>query len=193
MSSPKAIAPAQSFWLALACRRVRRLFGQYSAWRLGFAASNHGPANAASRGWCQAWIVPGKIPALWPVHTLCCRCRHAEAGQAFCICRFAMTAPEFIAKWSGVDLTERSAARQHFLDLCELAGRRRVLKLSRFPFRGRRLQWGARSSRSPNPPSRRIRVPLKFPPPKNSRTQFAAGRRKRRARRPCSPKRNRQN
>ena len=33
-----------------------------------------------------------------------------------------MTAPEFIAKWSKVDLTERSAAQQHFLDLCELVG-----------------------------------------------------------------------
>ena len=33
-----------------------------------------------------------------------------------------MNAPEFIAKWSKVDLTERSAAQQHFLDLCELVG-----------------------------------------------------------------------
>ena len=33
-----------------------------------------------------------------------------------------MTAQEFIAKWSKVDLTERSAAQQHFLDLCELIG-----------------------------------------------------------------------
>jgi type II restriction/modification system DNA methylase subunit YeeA len=33
-----------------------------------------------------------------------------------------MTAPEFLAKWSKVDLTERSAAQQHFLDLCELVG-----------------------------------------------------------------------
>jgi type II restriction/modification system DNA methylase subunit YeeA len=33
-----------------------------------------------------------------------------------------MTAQEFIAKWSQVDLTERSAAQQHFLDLCELVG-----------------------------------------------------------------------
>ncbi len=33
-----------------------------------------------------------------------------------------MTAPDFIAKWSKVDLTERSAAQQHFLDLCELVG-----------------------------------------------------------------------
>jgi hypothetical protein len=33
-----------------------------------------------------------------------------------------MTAQDFIAKWSKVDLTERSAAQQHFLDLCELVG-----------------------------------------------------------------------
>jgi hypothetical protein len=33
-----------------------------------------------------------------------------------------MTAQEFIAKWSKVDLTERAAAQQHFLDLCELVG-----------------------------------------------------------------------
>ena len=30
--------------------------------------------------------------------------------------------PEFIAKWSKVELTERSAAQAHFLDLCELVG-----------------------------------------------------------------------
>ena len=33
-----------------------------------------------------------------------------------------MTAEAFIAKWRQVDLTERSAAQQHFLDLCELVG-----------------------------------------------------------------------
>ena len=33
-----------------------------------------------------------------------------------------MTAEDFIAKWSKVDLTERSAAQAHFLDLCELVG-----------------------------------------------------------------------
>jgi type II restriction/modification system DNA methylase subunit YeeA len=33
-----------------------------------------------------------------------------------------MTSQEFIAKWSKVDLTERAAAQQHFLDLCELVG-----------------------------------------------------------------------
>jgi hypothetical protein len=36
-----------------------------------------------------------------------------------------MTAQDFIAKWSKVDLTERSAAQQHFLDLCELVGQPR--------------------------------------------------------------------
>ncbi|MCU0785779.1 MAG: class I SAM-dependent DNA methyltransferase [Verrucomicrobia bacterium] len=33
-----------------------------------------------------------------------------------------MTAEAFIAKWRQVDLTERSAAQAHFLDLCELVG-----------------------------------------------------------------------
>lgn len=33
-----------------------------------------------------------------------------------------MNAAEFIAKWQKVELTERSAAQQHFLDLCDLVG-----------------------------------------------------------------------
>jgi len=33
-----------------------------------------------------------------------------------------MTPHEFIAKWKPVDLSERSACQQHFLDLCELLG-----------------------------------------------------------------------
>jgi hypothetical protein len=33
-----------------------------------------------------------------------------------------MTITEFIAKWRRVDLTERSASQQHFLDLCALVG-----------------------------------------------------------------------
>ena len=33
-----------------------------------------------------------------------------------------MTVPEFIAKWSKVELKERSAAQEHFLDLCRLVG-----------------------------------------------------------------------
>jgi hypothetical protein len=33
-----------------------------------------------------------------------------------------MTISEFIQKWSKVQLTERSAAQQHFLELCELFG-----------------------------------------------------------------------
>jgi type II restriction/modification system DNA methylase subunit YeeA len=33
-----------------------------------------------------------------------------------------MTPAEFITKWSKVELTERSAAQQHFLDLCEMLG-----------------------------------------------------------------------
>jgi hypothetical protein len=31
-----------------------------------------------------------------------------------------MTVQDFIAKWERVSLTERSAAQQHFLDLCEV-------------------------------------------------------------------------
>jgi hypothetical protein len=31
-----------------------------------------------------------------------------------------ITAPAFIAKWRNVQLTERSASQQHFLDLCEV-------------------------------------------------------------------------
>jgi len=31
-----------------------------------------------------------------------------------------MNVGEFIAKWRRVQLTERSASQQHFLDLCEL-------------------------------------------------------------------------
>ncbi len=33
-----------------------------------------------------------------------------------------MTPREFIAKWKRVDLSERSAAQQHFLDLCDPLG-----------------------------------------------------------------------
>jgi hypothetical protein len=33
-----------------------------------------------------------------------------------------MTGTQFVAKWRHVSLTERSAAQQHFLDLCELVG-----------------------------------------------------------------------
>src|SRR5947209_20553483 len=33
-----------------------------------------------------------------------------------------MNAPQFVAKWGPVELTERSAYQQHFLDLCELVG-----------------------------------------------------------------------
>ena len=33
-----------------------------------------------------------------------------------------MTAADFIRKWRRVRLTERSAAQQHFLDLCALLG-----------------------------------------------------------------------
>ena len=36
-----------------------------------------------------------------------------------------MTPHEFIAKWKPVDLSERSAYQQHFLDLCELLGEKK--------------------------------------------------------------------
>lgn len=32
----------------------------------------------------------------------------------------SLTVPEFIARWQGVTLTERSAAQSHFIDLCDL-------------------------------------------------------------------------
>jgi hypothetical protein len=34
----------------------------------------------------------------------------------------SMTAQDFVAKWRRVDLAERSAVQQHFLDLCALVG-----------------------------------------------------------------------
>ena len=33
-----------------------------------------------------------------------------------------MTPHDFIAKWQGVELTERSASQSHFVDLCALVG-----------------------------------------------------------------------
>ena len=36
--------------------------------------------------------------------------------------RTRMLPQEFIAKWQRANLSERSAAQQHFLDLCELLG-----------------------------------------------------------------------
>jgi hypothetical protein len=33
-----------------------------------------------------------------------------------------MSPEEFIARWRGTTRTERSAAQEHFLDLCELLG-----------------------------------------------------------------------
>ena len=33
-----------------------------------------------------------------------------------------MTPQDFITKWQRANLSERSAAQQHFLDLCELLG-----------------------------------------------------------------------
>src|SRR5213079_1120349 len=36
--------------------------------------------------------------------------------------RTVMTPQQFIAKWKKAQLSERSAAQQHFLDLCELLG-----------------------------------------------------------------------
>jgi len=36
-----------------------------------------------------------------------------------------MTPEEFIAKWSGSELKERSASQSHFNDLCALLGEQR--------------------------------------------------------------------
>jgi hypothetical protein len=33
-----------------------------------------------------------------------------------------MNVQDFISKWRKVELTERSASQQHFLDLCEVVG-----------------------------------------------------------------------
>ena len=36
---------------------------------------------------------------------------------------------EFVAKWQSVELTERSASQQHFLDLCEVVDHRKPADL----------------------------------------------------------------
>jgi hypothetical protein len=36
-----------------------------------------------------------------------------------------MNVTDFVSKWQRVALTERSAAQQHFLDLCELLGQQK--------------------------------------------------------------------
>ena len=33
-----------------------------------------------------------------------------------------LTLPDFVARWQAAALTERSAAQQHFLDLCDVLG-----------------------------------------------------------------------
>lgn len=33
-----------------------------------------------------------------------------------------MSIPEFVARWSGVTLTERAASQSHFHDVCRLVG-----------------------------------------------------------------------
>ena len=38
-----------------------------------------------------------------------------------------MTAGEFIAKWRSSELKERSAAQEHFIDLCRLLGEPRPI------------------------------------------------------------------
>lgn len=43
-----------------------------------------------------------------------------------------MNPSEFIAKWDKAELTERSAAQQHFLDLCELVGHPKPAALDQF-------------------------------------------------------------
>ena len=42
-----------------------------------------------------------------------------------------MNAAEFIAKWTGNALSERSAAQQHFLDLCDLVGHGKPAELDK--------------------------------------------------------------
>jgi hypothetical protein len=41
----------------------------------------------------------------------------------------SMNVSDFIAKWERVELTERSSAQQHFLDLCELVGHKKPADL----------------------------------------------------------------
>lgn len=60
-----------------------------------------------------------------------------------------MNAQEFVAKWRRVELTERSAAQQHFLDLCEVVGHPKPAELDAegrwFTFeRGAAKQGGGR-------------------------------------------------
>lgn len=43
-----------------------------------------------------------------------------------------MNPSEFIAKWDKAELTERSAAQQHFLDLCDLVGHPKAAALDQF-------------------------------------------------------------
>jgi hypothetical protein len=45
-----------------------------------------------------------------------------RATPVLCHNSAGMTVTEFIAKWRRVNLTERSASQQHFLDLCALVG-----------------------------------------------------------------------
>jgi len=42
-----------------------------------------------------------------------------------------MTPHEFIAKWKSVDLTERSACQQHFLDLCDMLGEKKPAEVNK--------------------------------------------------------------
>jgi hypothetical protein len=48
-----------------------------------------------------------------------------------------MTPQDFIAKWRLVNVTERSACQQHFLDLCDLLVQPRYFPARRFKY-GRR-------------------------------------------------------
>src|SRR6266851_8274797 len=45
-----------------------------------------------------------------------------ESACLLCCSRIVMTPQEFIATWKKANLSERSAAQQHFLDLCDLLG-----------------------------------------------------------------------
>jgi len=50
-----------------------------------------------------------------------------------------MTPQEFIAKWKRRNLSERSAAQQHFLDLCDLLGQPKVSQLHPYFINSRSL------------------------------------------------------
>src|SRR5438445_453625 len=60
-------------------------------------------------------------PKAWPSYTNGSRITHTSQKIATEVIESRpMTPQEFVAKWKPVNLAERSAAQQHFLDLCEM-------------------------------------------------------------------------